>query len=126
MLLSESSELVIQHLPTWQTTPVLIDLIFLKGGPVLAISPTSFSLYKNEKSIQDPLSNGLISSANWNSSQEILPCADTNALVKSYKAGVIHLTNDKTILITPVAIQLFSSAGDALHNRDAIAHLNIN
>ncbi|MCK5881926.1 MAG: hypothetical protein KAG18_08620 [Sinobacterium sp.] len=125
MLLSESSDLVIRHLAAWRESPEIIDLIFLKGGPVLAIAPTSISLYKNEDSILDPLSNGLISSAQWPAKNALSISLKTKGLVASFKAGVIHLAEGKTLLITPVSIQLFLCANDALHNRDAVAHIEI-
>lgn len=126
MLLSETSDLVIRHTPAWQTKPILIDLIYLKGGRILAIAPTSISLYKDEASLLDPLSNGLISSADWSQALALTSVENGDScLVKGFKAGVIHLAEEKTLLITPVAIQLFSSSNDALLNRNAIARIDI-
>ncbi len=126
MLLSDNSDLVIRHLPAWQTTPLLIDLIHLKGGRVLALAPNSMSLYKDEDSLRDPLSNGLISSTDWPLAQQLHSVkSEVGGLVKSFKAGVIHLSDNKTILITPVAIQLFLSPKDALTNHNAIAHITL-
>jgi hypothetical protein len=128
MLISETSDIVLRHLPNWQDIPFIIDLVYLKGGRVLAIAPTSISLYKNEESISNPLSNGLISSADWPKKHQLtLAETDDNAqgLVKSYKAGVIQLHQEKTLLITPVSIQLFLSNNDALNNRDSIAKIDI-
>ena len=125
MLLSDSSDIVIQYTPHFKITPVLIDLVHLKGGRLLAISPTSISLFKDENSIQDPLGNGLISSADWSNTAPLNEINPNAGFVKSFKAGVIHLANEKILLITPVSIQLFNTAHDALHNIKAVAHLEL-
>ena len=126
MLLSDNSDLVTRHIPAWQTTPMHIDLIHLKGGRVLALAANSMSLYKDESSLNDPLSNGLISSTDWPEAQQLKTInSQTGGLVQSFKAGVIHLAEEKTILITPIAIQLFTSPKDALTNHNAIAHITL-
>jgi hypothetical protein len=128
MLISETSDIVVRHKANWQESPFIIDLVYLKGGRVLAIAPTSISLYKNEESINNPLSNGLISSADWPNEHALTlanKADNVKGLVKSYKAGVIQLHQQKTLLITPVSIQLFLNNHDALNNRDAIAYIDI-
>ena len=120
MLLSENSDIVCDYQAAWKGEPACIDLIGLKGGKVLALSSNSMSLYKDESSIGDELGNGLLNSCDW-------PEALTfnQGFVKGFKAGVIFLHQEKTILITPVAIQLFALASDALKNQNCIASLDL-
>ncbi len=118
MLLSENSDIITDYKPAWLTGPAPIDVLNLKGDKVLALSATAMSLYSSESAIQDELGNGLLASIDW---QEPLHFED--GFVTGFKAGAIFLHQGKTLLITPVAIQLFATANDALSNKNCLASL---
>ena len=129
MLLNESSDIVIKLQAMWSEVPSQVDLVHLKGDKVLAISNQAMRLYSSLEAISDPLCNGLMDSCEWSKNNQL--CAkdslksDKQSFVQNYKAGVVHLQDHYTLLITPVAIQLFATPNDALHNLGQIASLSL-
>lgn len=124
MIASSNSDIIVKCSMSHLSNGTKVELLTLRDGQVLAINAQSMALYANHQSINDPLGNGLIHSASFPSSVYLEQ--QGNSWVKSYKAGYIGLVDGYTLLITPVAIQLFKSTQDALHNRGELARLDLN
>ena len=129
MLFNESSDIALQLEPSWASAPVSIDLVHLKGGKLLAISPSAMRLYASAEYLHDPFGNGLIDSCDWSEQQSLQQGpskkSEQPSFVQDFKAGAIHLQQGYTLLVTPVAIQLFASAAQALHNQGCLAELRL-
>ncbi|NVK37994.1 MAG: hypothetical protein HWE18_08725 [Gammaproteobacteria bacterium] len=92
-----------------------------RNGFVLVVQAHFMALYKDAKSINDPLGNGLKAMVDIPSSKTL--SASDVGFVQEFSAGFVGLADDKAILITPNDIQLFPNKLDALHNRNEIVRL---
>lgn len=97
------------------------DRLRLRGGPVLVLTASAMALYRDVSDVDDPLGNGLIALAEL-SGDDVLVSEDER-FVREHRAGYIGLMDDKAILITPVAVQLFANRDDALRNQNERARL---
>ena len=122
MIIEQQSDIIAKHEYS-RINDLDVELLIFRDGKVLLLSEKDLALYTSIEAINDPLGNGLISHADMpnRDSNTIL----ANTLVKEYKAGYVGLHDGKAILITPVAIQLFPSNKDALHNHNEIARLDL-
>lgn len=100
-----------------------VEALDLINGQVLVLAENGLSLYKNVASIEDPLANGLLHSANLSSENHLV--VEQGHFMKGAQSGVVGLFDDKVILITPNDIQLFPSRFCALRNQDEIARLQL-
>lgn len=100
-----------------------VEVILLRNGNAIVLSANALAYYKSEQSIQDPLGNGLLALAEL-APKDNLP-ADAPQWITEYRAGFVGLIEDKVVLITPVAIQLFAHKADALRNNNEIARLDL-
>ncbi|MHA7880606.1 MAG: hypothetical protein ACX931_12490 [Saccharospirillum sp.] len=94
----------------------------LRGGPVLVLSERALALYRHQQAVDDPLGNGLIQLQPLPSEHQLV-CHE-GQFVEQYRAGYIGLIDDKALLVTPVAIQLFANREDALRNHNPLARLD--
>lgn len=100
------------------------ELVHFRDGKVLQISANGLAFYQSEAGINDEFNKGLLSTCTINTKDQLKP-GDNARFIKEYKAGYIGLQDDKALLITPVAIQLFHNKTDALHNRHEICRLDL-
>lgn len=98
------------------------ERVRLRGGPVLVLSAGAFALYKHLAAMDDPLGNGLIRLQPL-ATEHYLACHE-GRFVEQYKAGFIGLVDNKALLVTPAAVQLFANREDALRNRNQLARLD--
>lgn len=98
------------------------ERVFLRGGPVLLLSEGAMALYRHLEAVGDPLGNGLIQLQPLTGEHQ-LACED-GRFVEQYKAGFIGLMDNKALLVTPAAVQLFANREDALRNRHQLARLD--
>ena len=100
-----------------------VEALDLINGQVLVLAENGLSLYKDIASIEDPLANGLLHSANLSLENHLV--VEQGHFMKGAQSGVVGLFDDKVILITPNDIQLFPSRFYALRNQDEIARLQL-
>ena len=100
-----------------------VEAIELINSQILVLSENGLSLYKDINSIEDPLANGLLHSANLSSDNYLI--AEKGHFMQAAQAGLVGLFDDKVILITPNDIQLFPSRHCALRNQDEIARMQL-
>lgn len=98
------------------------ELLHFRDHKVLAISRNGLAFYQDQSGVLDDFNQGLLASCEI-PSDKILPDVDT--FVAEFKAGFVGLVDDKALLITPVAIQLFDNKTDALYNRSEICRLDL-
>lgn len=99
------------------------DCLHFRDGKVLVISHNAVAFYQSATAIDDELGNGLIALAKLADAD----CFESNSQgwVKTFKAGFVGLNDERALLITPLAIQLFNHKQDALYNRNEVARLDI-
>lgn len=100
-----------------------VEVIELYNGNAIVLSSNAMAYYKTVAAIQDPLGNGLQAIAEFAPEQQ-LP-VDVTQWIVEYRAGYVGLIEDKVLLITPVAVQLFAHKADALRNQNEIARLDL-
>lgn len=100
-----------------------VEALELINGQVLVLAKNGLSLYKDQASIEDPLSNGLLHSATLAADYYLV--ANNDRFMESAQSGVVGLFDDKVILITPNDIQLFPNRHSALRNQDEIVRLQL-
>lgn len=99
-----------------------VELLHFRDKKILAVSRSSLAFYQSQAGLHDDFNQGLLASC------DIPPEAQIQAqdkFVHEYKAGYVGLSDNKALLITPVAIQLFHNKTDALYNRDQICRLDL-
>ncbi|GGX73550.1 hypothetical protein [Saccharospirillum salsuginis] len=109
----------IQAEPLANGTPA--ERLQLRGGPVLVLTEEAMALYRDADSPDDPLGNGLITLAELTGDHALV--REDGHFVREHRAGYIGLMDDKAMLITPAAIQLFANRDDALRNQNELARL---
>ncbi|NRB39094.1 MAG: hypothetical protein HRU20_11605 [Pseudomonadales bacterium] len=114
---------IIQSLSLHQHGDKPLQLLHFRDGKVLVLSQDTLAFYKDEKSIDDALGGGLIAMVALKPEHHL--SATPEGWVNTFKAGFVGLDDDKALLITPLAIQLFAHKQDALYNRNEIARLDI-
>lgn len=122
MLIESQSDLISSHSHCYKNQQYL-ELLIMKDQKVLCLGSNSLALYKNEASVTDPLGQGLLSFCEipQNFQLEDAPAP----WVSHYRAGFVALNNGYCLLITPLAIQLFTDKTDALHNRNEVCRLDL-
>ena len=100
-----------------------VEALDLINGQLLVLAENGLSLYKDVASIEDPLANGLLHSANLTTENYLV--VEQGHFMKGAQSGVVGLFDDKVILLTPNDIQLFPNRYCALRNQDEIARLQL-
>ncbi|VUD59118.1 hypothetical protein TDB9533_02595 [Thalassocella blandensis] len=118
MLLEGSSDIV-RHIERSVINAQQIEILHLSNSTVLVIGEKSLALYKDSRSISDPLGNGLIQLVNIeNFSFDI-----DHPVVLEHRAGYVGLAREQVLLILPNAVKLFRSKSDALQGANSICTL---
>jgi hypothetical protein len=100
-----------------------VEALELINSQILVLAENGLSLYKDMASIEDPLANGLLHSAELSSDNYLV--VEDGRFMRAAQSGVVGMFDDKVILITPNDIQLFPSRHCALRNQDEIARLQL-
>jgi hypothetical protein len=100
-----------------------VEALELINSQILVLAENGLSLYKDMASIEDPLANGLLHSAELSSVNYLV--VENGRFMRAAQSGVVGMFDDKVILITPNDIQLFPSRHYALRNQDEIARLQL-
>lgn len=116
-----SSDIIESVHPEPLTNGTPAERLQLRGGPVLVLTERAIALYRDAQSPDDPLGNGLIALTELKESDGLK--MEGTGFVKEYRAGYIGLHDDKAMLITPVAVQLFANREDALRNQNELARV---
>lgn len=124
MILESSSSDIIQSVQS-QTlaNQQRVEVISLKNGNAIVLSSNALAYYKSVEAIKDPLGNGLLALAELAPEQQL--STDADQWITEYKSGYVGMIEDKVLLLTPVAIQLFAHKADALRNNNEIARLDL-
>lgn len=109
----------VEATPLANGTPA--ERLLLRGGPVLVLTAEAMALYRDATGPDDPLGNKLIALAEL-APEHRLALGDGH-FIREHRAGYIGLMDDKAILITPAAVQLFANKDDALRNQNELARL---
>jgi hypothetical protein len=123
MLESNQSDIIQSVTPRTLNNQQMIEVVQLYNGNAIVLSSNALAYYKSADSIEDPLGNGLIAMAELPHTQHFTPAH--SPWILQFKAGFVGLVNDRVLLITPVAVQLFASKMDALRNQNEIARLDL-
>lgn len=118
MLIENNSDLVKSSEIITLDNAEKVEAINLINGQVLVLARNGLSIYKDSQSISDPLANGLLHAAPL--SEENYLIQEQGRFMQMNRSGLIGLFDDKVVLITPNAIQLFSSRESALRNQDEL------
>ena len=97
--------------------------LHFRDDKILVLTENALAFYQNKAAINNELGTGLIAMAELSTEHHFTP--SSQGWVHEYKAGYVGLNDDRAILITPLAIQLFPNKTDALYNRHEIARLDI-
>jgi hypothetical protein len=100
-----------------------VEALELINSQILVLAENGLSLYKDMASIEDPLENGLLHSAELSSDNYLV--VEHGRFMQAAQSGVVGMFDDKVILITPNDIQLFPNRHCALRNQDEIARLQL-
>jgi hypothetical protein len=95
-----------------------VEALELINGQVLLLAKNGLSLYKDHESIEDPLANGLLHSAELEEGAYLKQ--EQGRFMEMTRSGLVGLFDEKVILLTPNDIQLFPNRASALRNQDEI------
>jgi hypothetical protein len=98
-----------------------VQVLEFRDGKALILAATAIGLYTSLASFNDPLTDGSLGYAELDDSQQLQWIDDS--IVEEYKSGYVGLKDQRVILITPNAIQLFPGKKQALHNQDCISRI---
>ncbi len=123
MLIENSSDIVKSSQLITLSHGEGIEALELINGQVLVLAENGLSLYKTITAIEDPLSSGLVQSAELESKFYLL--VKEGHFMQEHRSGLVGLFDDKVILITPNDIQLFPNRNSALRNQDEIMSFHL-
>ena len=123
MNIAVTSDIITRHSRSQLRNGEAIELMHFRDGKVLALTCNAMALYQSEGAIDHPLGQGLLAISDI--PQAHLLRSNTDLWVTQIRAGFIGLYDDKAILITPIAVQLFTHKQDALHNHNALCQLDL-
>lgn len=95
-----------------------VEALELINGQILILAHNNLSLYKDLESIEDPLANGLLHSAELEEGAYLKQ--EQGRFMEMTRSGLVGLFDEKVILLTPNDIQLFPNRASALRNQDEI------
>jgi hypothetical protein len=95
-----------------------VEALELINGQILILAHNNLSLYKDLESIEDPLANGLLHSAELE--EGVYLKQEEGRFMEMTRSGLVGLFDEKVILLTPNDIQLFPNRASALRNQDEI------
>ena len=122
--ISESSD-IIKSVTTLQLKNAeKAQALEFHDGKCLILSSSAIAFHKSLASFEDPLSDSCLGYAEL-AHEHHLNWVD-EILVEEYASGYIGLKDQRVILITPNAIQLFPGKNQALRNQQHVAQILLN
>lgn len=97
------------------------QLLIFRDGKVLVLTSDALALHNSKAGFEDPLSSSLLGYAELADTEQLVWKNDT--IISEYKSGYVGLADERAILISPYAIQLFPNKTQALYNKDCIAQI---
>lgn len=101
-----------------------VQVLEFHDGMLLILAKDAIALYKSRSSFEDPMTDGSLGYVKL-ASEHHLKWTD-DSIIEEYKSGYICLKDQRVILITPNAIQLFPGKHEALRNQQCLAHIILN
>jgi hypothetical protein len=123
MLIENNSDLVKYSQLITLDNEESVEAIHLINGQILVLAANGLSIYKDLASISDPLANGLLHSAAL--AKENFLVSEEGRYMQMNRSGLIGLFDEKVVLITPNAIQLFPSRESALRNQGELISFHL-
>lgn len=123
MLIEDTSDIVKNSIVLTLRNGESVEALELINGQILVLAHNNLSLYKSVESIEDPLANGLLHSAELEDTFYLTK--EEGRFMQLHRSGVIGLFDEKVILLTPNDIQLFPNRNCALRNQDEIVSFHL-
>ena len=101
-----------------------VQALEFRDGKLLILAKDAIALHKSRRSFEDPLADDCLGYADLAPEDHLNWIGDS--IVEEYKSGYVGLRDQRVILITPNAIQLFPGKKEALHNQQRIAQIALN
>ncbi|SIT05197.1 hypothetical protein [Neptunomonas antarctica] len=100
-----------------------VQVLEFLDGKLLILAKDAIALHKSRTSFEDPLADSYLGYTEL-APEHHLHWID--GIIEEYKSGYVGLKDQRVILITPNAIQLFPGKKEALHNQQCIAKIALN
>ena len=101
-----------------------VQVLEFHDGKLLILAKDAMALHKTRTSFEDPLTDSCLGYADLAPEHHLIWM--DGSMIEEYKSGYICLKDQRGILITPNAIQLFPGKQEALHNQQSIAKIVLN
>jgi hypothetical protein len=101
-----------------------VQALEFHDGKFLILAKDAIALHKSRASFEDPLTDGSLGYTELAPEHHLKWICDN--IVEEYKSGYICLRDQRVILITPNAIQLFPGKYEALRNQQCLAQIILN
>ena len=101
-----------------------VQVLEFHDGKALILAKDAIALHKTRVSFEDPLADGCLGYVDL-APEHYLNWMD-GSIIEEYTSGYICLKDQRGILITPNAIQLFPGKQEALRNQQCLAKLILN
>jgi len=99
-----------------------VQVLDFRDGRILILAKQAIALHKSRVSFEDPLADSCLGYAELGPEHHLNWIHDS--IIEEYKSGYVGLRDQRVILITPNAIQLFPGKKEALHNQQRIAQIS--
>jgi hypothetical protein len=101
-----------------------VQALVFRDGQLLILATQAIALHKSRASFEDPLADSCLGYAELGPEHHLNWIDDS--IIQEYQSGYVGLRDQRVILITPNAIQLFPGKKEALHNQQRIAQIILN
>lgn len=97
------------------------QILTFRDGKVLVLTADALALHRSQSAFEDPLNSSLLGYTELAGDDQLV--WQDNSIISEYKSGFVGLVDDRAMLISPYAIQLFPGKTQALYNKDCIAQI---
>ncbi|MFT7266749.1 MAG: hypothetical protein ACI9LL_000106 [Porticoccus sp.] len=101
-----------------------VQALIFRDGQLLILATQAIALHKSRASFEDPLADSCLGYAELRPEHHLNWVDDS--IIEEYKSGYVGLRDQRVILITPNAIQLFPGKKEAMRNQQRIAKIVLN
>jgi hypothetical protein len=101
-----------------------VQALVFRDGKLLILATQAIALHKSRTSFEDPLADSCLGYAELGPEHHLNWFDDS--IIQEYQSGYVGLRDQRVILITPNAIQLFPGKKEALYNQQRIAQIILN
>lgn len=98
-----------------------VQALEFSDGQLLILAKEAIALHKSKTSFEDPLADSCLGYAELSPEHHLNWI--NNSIIEEYKSGYVGLKDQRVILITPNAIQLFPGKKEALQGQQQIAQI---